>query len=356
MTSTLEKNKQHSQTKSTIVVDKNPLNLAASWYVAMLSKDVGKKPKEIQLFGRDLVAWRDGNGKPVIMERYCSHMGASLAVGEIKEGCIQCPFHHWRYDNSGHCVFIPDLDSIPPTARQATYVTQERYGYIWVWYGSSSPMFPLPEYPAAEDQKHKYLPWRFAVNTTTTGQRVLENIHDQYHIITIHKLPTDSIELTVLSEQDAPPDFKLCSEKGAWYGTLTQAKIKRFLGPIGAILQFFGFKAQTMTLYAHSWPSGYIGKSIVNGKEIYLGLTGITPIAENKTIWHVLVMVKKTGFFLYDMTVSLSLGWQNQIAAEADKPVFDTMKLDGGGAYIKHDRGVLKFREFCQKWVDKAEI
>jgi aminopyrrolnitrin oxygenase len=91
-------------------IDKNPLNLAASWYVAMYSKDLGKKPKAIELFGQSLVAWRDQNGQPVIIDRYCSHRGTSLAIGQVKDGCIQCPFHHWRYDNSGNCVFIFELD------------------------------------------------------------------------------------------------------------------------------------------------------------------------------------------------------------------------------------------------------
>ncbi|VXD25121.1 Rieske 2Fe-2S domain-containing protein [Planktothrix paucivesiculata] len=62
-------------------VEKNPLNLSASWYIAMLSKELGKKPKAIELFAQSLVVWRDAKGKPVLMERFCSHMGASLALG-----------------------------------------------------------------------------------------------------------------------------------------------------------------------------------------------------------------------------------------------------------------------------------
>ncbi|MBG1270190.1 Rieske 2Fe-2S domain-containing protein [Nostoc sp. WHI] len=191
MTGIFEKVTQQSQTKSTAVVEKNPLNLAASWYVAMPSKDLGKKLKQIELFGRQLVAWRDQNGQPVLMEAYCSHMGASLALGKITDDCIQCPFHHWRYDNSGNCVSIPDIENVPPTARQVTYNTAEKYGYIWVWYGSVTPLFPLPEFSAAEDEKHNYMPWRIRVNTKTTVRRVLENIYDHYHIIALHHMPVN---------------------------------------------------------------------------------------------------------------------------------------------------------------------
>jgi phenylpropionate dioxygenase-like ring-hydroxylating dioxygenase large terminal subunit len=102
------------------------------------------------------------------MERYCLHMGASLAIGKVQEGCIQCPFHHWRFDNSGQCAFIPEVDHFPPTARQSVYSTVERYGYIWVWYGSQIPLFSLPEFPPAEDERDDYMPFRFALNTKTT--------------------------------------------------------------------------------------------------------------------------------------------------------------------------------------------
>ncbi|MBG1272009.1 Rieske 2Fe-2S domain-containing protein [Nostoc sp. WHI] len=220
MTSIIETIKQPKPTKSEASVNKNPMNLAASWYVAMRSKELGKKLKAIQLFGQDLVAWRDKNGTPVIMERYCSHMGASLAIGELKDGCIQCPFHHWQYDNEGNCVSIPDIENIPPTAHQATYVTQERYGYIWVWYGTSSPLFPLPEFAPMESEKHNYMPWYFTLNTKTTVKQVLENISDYSHIAALHNFPQTSIKLTSLDDQHSPQEFQALVEKKAWYGTL----------------------------------------------------------------------------------------------------------------------------------------
>ncbi|MFP3533989.1 Rieske 2Fe-2S domain-containing protein, partial [Burkholderia sp. SIMBA_042] len=59
------------------------------------------------LFGRPCVAWRGTTGRAVVMDRHCAHLGANLADGQIKDGCIQCPFHHWRYDEQGQCVHIP---------------------------------------------------------------------------------------------------------------------------------------------------------------------------------------------------------------------------------------------------------
>jgi aminopyrrolnitrin oxygenase len=356
MVSELEKVQQSKQKTSEPRSDKKITGLAASWYVAMQSKDLKKKPKAIELFGQLLVAWRDHNGQPAIMERFCSHMGASLAIGQIKEGCIQCPFHHWHFDSSGKCVSIPQVDDIPPTARQTTYVVIEKYGYIWVWYGSQTPLFPLPEFPAVEEQKHDYMPWRFTYKTQTTVRRVLENIYDHRHIVALHNLKaTNSIQINLLNEQHNQPQSELPIKKEAWLGVLIEAQIKRYVGIMGVLAQALGLNAENITVRADAWAGGHIVTVFINGKERYKVLNSLTPLNQNESIWEVLVVSKKTSFFLQNLFYCLVFGLQNQISTGEDVPVWNTMKSDGGGAYIKHDRAVLKFREFYQTWVDKVD-
>ena len=351
MFSELEKVQQPKLKKQETRVDKGAMELAASWYVAMESKALGKKPKAIEIFGQSLVAWRDQNGHPVIMERFCSHMGASLAIGQLKEGCIQCPFHHWRFDRTGQCVSIPEVDNIPPTAHQTTYVTVERYGYIWVWYGSKTPLFPLPEFSVVENT-HNYVPWRYTFNTKTTVRRVIENVYDQYHLVSLHDLKVaESIQLTLLNEQHPELQCELPIKKEAWFGALIEAPLDGFYGGTGVILRALGFNAESYKLQVNGWPSGYIATAFINGEERAQLLTALTPIAENKTVWQLLVMLKKTGKPWMDILYGL----QGQVNSALDVPVWDTMKPDGGGAYVKADRGILKFREFYQSWVDKVE-
>lgn len=336
-------------------VDKRVTHFAASWYVAMDSKTLGKKPKAIQLFGQPLVAWRDQNGHPVIMERYCSHMGASLAIGEVIDGCLQCPFHLWRFDCSGECVFIPEVEYIPPKARQSTYVTVERYGYIWVWYGSEIPLFPLPEFSAAEDKRHNYMAFRCAVKCKTTVRRVLENPYDYYHLISVHKLKASgsSIQFSLLNNRHSEQQSELPIPKEAWFGSTTDFLIN--LGKLGILAQLLGLSAKVLRLRIDAWPSGTIVTAFTDGKENYTLLSCPTPVAENETIINVLVMIKKTGNFLLDILYYLLFSWQSKSGLIQDLPIFDTIKVNGGGAYVKHDQGVLKFREFYQGWVDKVE-
>ncbi|QFS51697.1 Rieske 2Fe-2S domain-containing protein [Nostoc sphaeroides] len=335
-------------------VNKKAMNLAASWYVALPSKALGKKPKEIELFGLPLVAWRDQNDQPVIMQGHCSHMGASLAVGKVVDGCIQCPFHHWRYDSSGQCIFVTSLNEIPPKARQVNYATAERYGYIWVWYGSETPLFPLPEFPAAEDERHNYMSFRFTDPTTTTPRRVLENGYDYYHFVTLHDVKvSEPIKITLLTtdqqylaQQSEPP-----IQKEARFAALIECSLEG-LDPVA---RAFGFKAENFTLLIDSWCGGQKVTAFIDGKEIYKTLVGMTPITENNSVQNILVMVKKTGKFWQDIFHYVVFSLENRIGAKQDLPIYDNINPNVGGAYVKHDLAVLKYREFHQRWVDKVE-
>ncbi|SKB15924.1 PrnD [Planktothrix sp. PCC 11201] len=338
-------------------VEKNPLNLSASWYIAMLSKELGKKPKAIELFAQSLVAWRDEKGKPVLMERFCSHMGASLALGEVKEGCLQCPFHHWRYDNSGECVSIPEIDHIPPTARQAIYVTQERYGYIWVWYGTQTPLFSLPEFPPAEDKQH-YMSLSLTFNAKTSALQILENAYDYRHAVTVHNAPLISTEVTLLDEFPLGVDKQneLSPKNEAWYSILIENKIEKYGGLIGSLVKILGLSVEITKGQVDTWPSGHLASYCNDGKEAYSMLQGITPVGKNNTTGHFLFAIKKTGFFLLDILLYAVFSRLNKLIFEEDVPIWNTLNNDRRGVYIKHDRPVLKLREFYQSWVDKVEI
>src|SRR5687767_14969896 len=89
------------------------------WFVvahsAELTSDV---VLSLRYFGRDLVAWRDDEGKAVVADAHCPHLGAHIGYGGFVEaGCVVCPFHHWRFDGDGQNVEIPYRDSVNKAAR-----------------------------------------------------------------------------------------------------------------------------------------------------------------------------------------------------------------------------------------------
>lgn len=356
MSPKIEQGKQSKLTKPKSEFNRTFMTLASSWYVAMESKDLGKKPKAIELFGQPLVAWRDCKGCPIIMNRYCSHMGANLGIGKVVNGCIQCPFHHWRYDNSGQCVSIPGIEVIPSTAHQVNHATVEKYGYIWVWYGSETSLFSLPEIFAAENEKHDYIPIsRFTLNTKTTVPRLLENAYDYAHFVPVHdlKIFQESIRYTLLYGLQPEQQNELLIPNKFWFGALIEVQLKGYVGIASAILHALGLKFEKMTLLVNSWPSGHVIKTLFQDEEILKLMVATTPVDKVNTMVRISLMVKKTNKFWLNFLYCILFRLQPRASALEDLPVWNTMKPDGGGSYVEHDYLILKFREFYQKWINK---
>jgi nitrite reductase/ring-hydroxylating ferredoxin subunit len=118
----------------------------ASWYLFGAARALAKGPVSRDLLGRRLVAFRGGDGRPVVLEGRCAHLGADLGEGRVVGGRLQCAFHHWEYDADGRCARIPASAFIPPFARLCAFPTVERHGLVFFFNGSQ-PLFPLPFFP-----------------------------------------------------------------------------------------------------------------------------------------------------------------------------------------------------------------
>jgi nitrite reductase (NADH) small subunit/3-phenylpropionate/trans-cinnamate dioxygenase ferredoxin subunit len=47
--------------------------------------------------GKKDVAIFNVNGALFAIDDTCPHMGASLSGGHVEDGCVTCPWHHWRF-------------------------------------------------------------------------------------------------------------------------------------------------------------------------------------------------------------------------------------------------------------------
>jgi hypothetical protein len=70
-------------------------------------------------------------------------MGADLSKGRVVGDSIECPFHGWRYGPDGDCKHVPHAASIPSFAKQKSFATVERHGYVF-FFNRTVPLFPLP--------------------------------------------------------------------------------------------------------------------------------------------------------------------------------------------------------------------
>ena len=102
------------------------------------SRDLGRSQvRQVDALGLNLAVYRGESGSVYVVEAYCVHLGANLAVGgRVRGECIQCPFHNWKYSGkTGRCVEVPySTSTIPEQARLTTYTSMERNGLIFVWH------------------------------------------------------------------------------------------------------------------------------------------------------------------------------------------------------------------------------
>src|SRR5881275_2623756 len=61
-------------------------------------------PVRVRLFGEDLVAFRDSDGRLGVLGEYCPHRKASLFFGRNEECGLRCLYHGWKFDVEGNIL------------------------------------------------------------------------------------------------------------------------------------------------------------------------------------------------------------------------------------------------------------
>jgi len=156
------------------------------WSFFCSERELSNGPVGISYADRHLVAFRTGSGRIGILEGYCSHTGADLALGRVVEECLECPFHNWRYALDGKCAAVPYSTAIPPFARQRNYPSAVREGLVFMWNGTT-PQYPLPFFADLEPEEcvwagpHNFLlscPW-YLVGANSFDTQHLYSVHER---------------------------------------------------------------------------------------------------------------------------------------------------------------------------------
>lgn len=159
--------------------------LTNDWHaVASVSELETQNPLGVRLLGVDVVLWQSEDGIHAWQD-LCVHRGTKLSMGQLKGGCLACPYHGWRYDETGQCVHIPaHPDMTPPTkARANVFRVQLRYGLIWVTMGA--PDHGVPDFAEWDDASFRNIPsGPYAFEAASP--RVIENFLDVAHFPFVH--------------------------------------------------------------------------------------------------------------------------------------------------------------------------
>ena len=159
------------------------------WYPMALAEEIAEEPVRVQALGQEFVLFRDTDGKYGCLADVCLHRGGSLAGGKVKDDCVECPYHGWRFDRSGVCQLIPTLADdakIPARARLDSYPVIERYGVVFAFLGDlpeaeRPELTPIPQWDQ-EGWSVTHLVYDWQANF----ERVIENGLDATHTEFVH--------------------------------------------------------------------------------------------------------------------------------------------------------------------------
>jgi phenylpropionate dioxygenase-like ring-hydroxylating dioxygenase large terminal subunit len=184
-----------------------PSMLPTGWFQVAWSADVVVGAVQpLHYFGRDLVVFRELDGRARVLDAHCQHLGASLAHGGcVVEDGIQCPFHGWVWNGEGRNVRIPYQDRPNRGRRVRSYPVTELNDSIYVWHDVDERA-PLWEVPTAIDvlgphvRERTFHPFtegcrtRFE-NVKVHPQVIAENAVDPHHFRFVHRTPVSPVVL-----------------------------------------------------------------------------------------------------------------------------------------------------------------
>jgi nitrite reductase/ring-hydroxylating ferredoxin subunit len=153
------------------------------------------------MLSEDLVAFRDGQGRPGLVGIRCPHRLASLEYGQVREDGLMCSYHGWRFDTRGRCIdqpLEPPGSELKNNIRHLWYPVEEWGGIVWTYMGpekENPPPLPKIDVLARTDgevrisdgdvRNYNYLNW-------------MENFADMGHAVILHGLEV----------RDIPPELR----------------------------------------------------------------------------------------------------------------------------------------------------
>jgi nitrite reductase/ring-hydroxylating ferredoxin subunit len=172
------------------------------------------------LFGDRVMIARRDDGVAQVTTAYCRHFGADLTFGGklTGDGCVVCPFHHWKYDlASGQGLTNGFDEPLPDRAKLFAFPTKERFGVIWAFNGPE-PTHDVPGFEGFDDDDLEIAAMQIPMPRTQETWVPFSNSHDFTHLGFLHRV----------NYSDGPNDFFLTATGGGHRITFELPTGKRY--------------------------------------------------------------------------------------------------------------------------------
>ena len=160
------------------------------WTPVCLIEEVSEPdgaPVKAQVFGEDLVVFRDTSGRVGVMDEYCPHRRVSLVFGRNEDCGLRCLYHGWKMDVEGNVLEMvsePVASGFAHKVKHLAYPVKEWGGFVWAYMGppETQPEFQPPAWAPTADAKvtiaKAIIPCNWA--------QILEGAIDSAHSSSLH--------------------------------------------------------------------------------------------------------------------------------------------------------------------------
>lgn len=157
------------------------------WLPALQSKDLERDgtPRRVKMFGEHLVAFRDSNGEVGILDEFCPHRGASLALGRNENCALTCLYHGWRVDKGGNLVDTPtepEDSTFKDRIKHIAYSVKEVGGLVWIYMGpvGQEPEVPNFDWTVIPEDERMIIQVQSECNWAQTLEGAIDSAHSNF--------------------------------------------------------------------------------------------------------------------------------------------------------------------------------
>jgi 5,5'-dehydrodivanillate O-demethylase len=155
------------------------------WHPIATSAELAREPVlAVKVLGENLALYKTEGGKLGLVSQRCPHRGASLAYGIPEEEGLRCPYHGWRFDQSGQCndqPAEPEDSTFKHRIQIPAYPVQELGGLVFAYLGPEpAPLLPRWDLFVRDDLKRNIGITRLPCNWLQIMENSLDPVHLEY--------------------------------------------------------------------------------------------------------------------------------------------------------------------------------
>ena len=160
--------------------------LRRSWQPVCLGSELGELPLTVDMLGEKLVLFRTQQGDIGLLDKHCSHRGASLEYGLPTDIGIQCCYHGWHFACDGRVLDTPNdpNSSLKNRMCHPAYPVHEFEGIIFAWMGPPDEKTDFVTLDSYLQPNTQMVP--FSLYFPCNWVQLLDNTQDPTHSCFLH--------------------------------------------------------------------------------------------------------------------------------------------------------------------------